>query len=278
VQRIAIVVPSESNDAGFGLFASGVLQQDKLLACAERVIVTRGGQPVRRQEAGFVTVRDAKGAVSAAEIAVHDRGLLVIAEGAYLEQILATARGAHGALDEDGQLHALRAEVGQGEIRLSVVLSAAQRARLKHELRKRGADVAMLSHLQVAAGRVRIGDPLDLGGLIRCRTAAACQALAARLEAARQRAMNATGSRLLGLSRLLQRVTLRSDGAEIHLAARAPVADLEAVWERLRTLNAVEASPRPPPTMPALSASSSSVPAPSASSSPTTGRAEEAGF
>ena len=54
--------------------------------------------------------------------------------------------------------HALRGEVGQGEIRLSAVLSAAQRARLKHELRKRGADVALLSELQVAAGRVRIGD------------------------------------------------------------------------------------------------------------------------
>ncbi len=250
VTRMAIVVPGEGSHAGFGLFATGALHRGGLLACAERFIVARGGQPQRRTVGSFDVVRDAKGAVSAAEIAIDDQGLLIIAEGAYLNQSIATARGQLPSLRDARSLHDLRDQMGEGEVRVSAVFSPAQHIRLLRMLEKRGEAPVVLSELAAMAGRVRFGDSIELDARVACRSSVACKRLFDRIVSSLLRASQTATVRALGVSQLLKRVRVEHVDDEVRLALRATFADVEHVLARLRALEALSASmpgTAPPP-------------------------------
>jgi len=255
VTRMAIVIPGEGSRAGFGLFATGALHRDGLLACAERFIVARGGQPHRRTVGSFAVVRDAKGAVSAAEIAIDDQGLLIIAEGAYLNQSIATARGQLASLGDARSLHDLRDQMGEGEVRVSAVFSPAQHARLLRLLKKRGEAPVMLSELAAMAGRVRFGDSIELDARVVCRSSVACKGVFDNIVSSLLDASQMAMVRALGVSQLLKRVRVEHAEDEVRLGLRATFTDVEQILARLRALEALSSSMPATPRAPAARAS-----------------------
>lgn len=259
IARMAIVIPGEGSRTGFGLFATGAFHRDGLLACAERFIVARGGQPQRRTVGSFVVVRDAKGAVSAAEIAIDDHGLLIMAEGAYLNQSIATARGQLASLRDGRSLHDLRGQMGEGEVRVSAVFSPAQHARLLRLLEKRGEAPVVLSGLTAMAGRVRFGDSIELDGRVACRSSVACKRLFDRIALGFLHASQTVTAKALGVSQLLKRVRVEHADDEVRLGLRATFADVDHVLARVRAIEALSDSVPPTPQVPALRASGAPV-------------------
>ncbi len=243
VDQLAVAVPAAGADAGFGVFAAGAFDAERLLSCAARIVTRRGGKPVRRRHDRFVVLRDASLALSSAELAVTDGGPFVLAEPPYLQASLEAMTDAGPAADLNGAHRMLRELVPQGVVVATVVLSEAQRRTLVAELRAQQLPDSPFGAVTAAALSIRLDQALHLEAVLRCDEASACEAIAARIDSARKLEAAALAARVTGLARVLEAMTVRARRTSVFVRVSMPLDDALALvqdWLALRRLG-----PRP---------------------------------
>jgi hypothetical protein len=240
VEQVALALSPEGVDAGFGVFAAGALRAERLLVCAERVLLERGGKPVRVQEDGFGVLRDGA-ALASAELAVRDDGPLVLSERAYLLEALAAAAGGP-SLATDPAHAALRERIGMGAVVATAVLSESQRASLREASAR-----PELAALSAGALRVELREAIDLHAIVLCDRPAACPAMAGELEAALRELASGPVARLLELRPMVERLRVRAEPDAVRIDGSVTLDELLAVQRRLETLEQLAPALDAPP-------------------------------
>jgi hypothetical protein len=246
LDELVIAVP-ELEGVGFGLFGSGRIDPEPLVACALEIVRRRGGQPIREDGADFSIVRDASLPAGSAELAVR-RGRLILAEPAYLRLAL---DGAGAPAAEHRVHHELRALMPPGMVVASAVLSPTQRASLRDELRAQGEPDSPFGALRDGALSLRLSERLEAEALIRCGEAAACTHVAATLVARRDELAAEPSYRLLGVAELVAGIAIAAEGERVTLRAGLELERLIGLIERLRVLEQLmKSTPGPEPARP----------------------------
>jgi hypothetical protein len=249
VVQLALAVPTELN-SGFGVFAAGRLDAEQLMACAAKIVERRGGKPVRSPVNGFFVLRDASGELSSAELAARDGGPLVLAEAEYVRASLELAPGSEESALRDPEHLALRSLVVPGEITATVVLSGEQRRALADELRAQEQPDSPFSALSAGALSVQVGQRLEAHAVLRCDRADACAAVAAHIDSALREEARSLSARAVGLTEVLDQLTIRTDGQAVHLRLGVGLEQAVALVRRVMTLRQlaeqVEHSPDEP--------------------------------
>jgi hypothetical protein len=94
LDRLVIVIPKRGTPSGeveLGLAATGTIDSDSVLECAERVLGARRRTPVRARLDSFQSVRARDG--GDVEVAVRDGGPLLVASGATLRDMIDAVEG-----------------------------------------------------------------------------------------------------------------------------------------------------------------------------------------
>lgn len=247
VQRMALAVP-ELAGVGFGLFATGDIDRERLLSCATKIVEGRGGTPVRETKGAFEVLLDSNRAFEAnetARLAVGERGPLLLTEPAYLGPALAVTPETSAAQGPHQKLQEL---VPPGVVVITAVLSETQRATLLDELRVQKATSSPLRSLRDGALSLRIVSPpateggaaadgqVSLSAVLRCEDPEAAKALADDFGARRRKATSNIGLRLVGLGGLLDAIRLRSEDRRVHVDVTLPASEVARLLTRLAAL------------------------------------------
>lgn len=225
VAELGFAVPGMGADAGFGVFATGAFDAERLLSCASRIVEKRGGRPLRQERDGFAVLRDASMELSSAELAVADGGPLVLAEAAYLRASLEVAAARAPSTRAEAEHRHLRGLLDPGVITATVVLSEEQRRSLVDELRAQKMADSPFAALTSAGLSVQIGEELRLHAVLRCSDAARCAAVAALVDEARHDEAGSVTARVVGLAPVLERMRVAAEGDSVQLRASLPVDD-----------------------------------------------------
>jgi hypothetical protein len=229
IDELVLALPGEAAGAAspgaLGLVASGHFAGANVVACAERRVRARGGEPMKTTIGSFASVRDRR---HVGEIAARD-GLLVVSDGSYLRDLLDAADGhrADGtpAERERDQLHAeFRRVVGRGAPIVATL--ALPEGWLARTLADPEAELSPLATLRTAALRADVNAEVDVAGVIGCRDADGCERLERFFGAARAD----LATLLPGSAELLNRLELRRENARLELTARASTAELAKLW------------------------------------------------
>ena len=104
VKDLAIAIPEGGDTGDFGLVATGDLAREEFVACAEKIIVARGGRPKVGARGSFTTIEDESEAAGttgatgkragAPKLALKDGGPFLIGRGAWHEAMIDAADGA----------------------------------------------------------------------------------------------------------------------------------------------------------------------------------------
>ncbi|WP_437779392.1 hypothetical protein [Sorangium sp. So ce1097] len=250
--EVAIAVPAAGEGGDFGLVAAGAVQDEALLACASKVIEARGGQPVVSPLGSFRAVRDAS-AEGRGEIAVRPGGPILLGGGAYLRAMVDAADGRAAAIGASGAHDDIARAVGEGAARVTVVLTAEQRAELGRELALSGAGRSPAAAIRAGGVRVALGPEIAVHGVVLCDAAAPCAELGAALRAARDARADDLATRLIGLGSVLERVAIAAEGEALHASVKLSADEAAALVERLASLRGLRrpaTRPAPAPRLP----------------------------
>lgn len=268
VQRMALSVP-ELAGVGFGLFAVGDIDRERLLGCAAKILEQRGGKPARQRQGAFEVLADASQTEQGARLAVADGGPLLLTEPAYLAPSLAVTPETSAA---GGPHHKLQGLVPPGVVVITAVLSETQRATLLDELRVQGATASPLRSLRDGAVSLRIVTPpavdgsppgdgqVSVSAVLRCDDPEAAKALADDFEARRRKASSNIALRLVGLGGVLDAIRLRSEDRRVHADVTLPASEVARLLTRLAALGRRRGgiypteAPSPPASTPAPAA------------------------
>jgi hypothetical protein len=262
LNQVAIAVPAAGDTGEFGLVASGGVDDDALIACATKIIEARGGRPIVTTVGSFRTVRDGSLATTGGEIAVRKNGPLLLGAGAYMRAMIDTADGHTPAIHASVGHSYLQREVGEGSVRVTVVLTPEQRQTLADELRTGGAASSPATSVVAGALSINLGEPVAVHGLIACEEARACGELAEVLKSRRDELARDVATRLVGFGALLERLEIAAKGEQIHARCSIPAMEATALLDRLMTLRGIR-HPMPgdsPRRMPAPPGNSSPAP------------------
>lgn len=263
VRQIAFAIPAGGDEGDFGFVAAGDIPDEELLSCAARVIEKRGGRPVITNIGSFRTVRDATLVLSGAEIAVKKGGPILLGAGAYLRAMIDAADGRVPGV-RTSVAHARLGELVSGDtVRASIVLTPAQRDELAKSLADEGGPRAAASIVAGALG-VSIGAKVALHAVIACEDTAACADVAALITRARDRRAADVGTRIIGVSRVLEAMSIRAEAESVQITAEMPTEEAAVLVERLLILRGA----RHPMPSDSAAPSPSSLPATSAGPAP----------
>jgi len=233
ITDVAIGIPAAGVDGDFGLVASGAIDAEAFLACASKVIETRGGRPVVNPIGSFRTVRDSAALASGAEIAVRDGGPILLGAGTYLRAMIDAADARVPRVTSDLLHERLSREVGNGALRITVVLTPEQRRTLNEELARGGAQGSPAAAMIGVGVAFSVDERVGLSGVVVCDAANACGELGRTFDARRTSQSDDPFVKLLGAKPLLERMKITSEGTRI--AARVDMSTDEAthIVERL---------------------------------------------
>jgi hypothetical protein len=235
VTSLAIAVPAGRAE-GFGVFAVGNPDAERLLACAERIVTERHGQPVRRRRGRFSVLADASQSLSSAELAVADGGPIILGEPSYVAASIALAPGAAGSLAQSPEHEALRALVEPGVLNATVVFSAEQRRTLIDELRVQQMHDSPFAAVVSGALSVRLGSELELHAVVRCERHDACEAVAQLIDGARKTEAEAPLAVAVGLTEPLRAIHVEAQRTAVHLRLSLPLEEAFTLAQRLIAL------------------------------------------
>ncbi|MSP25084.1 MAG: hypothetical protein EXR75_07955 [Myxococcales bacterium] len=231
IATLALVVP-EDDSAGFGVVASGPLDQGSLLACAATVVKARGGTPVREIRGEFGVLVDSAAALSGAELMVREGGPLVLAEPKFSAAVRAVVAGQAPSLAGDAAHQGERAIVGDGALVATATLTPEHRRRLREELATAHVTDAF-AHLLSGGLSIRIGPTLAVHGTLLCDEAASCSEVGAAVRTAFRQAQQSPSALALGITEVLGRVRVDVDRDRINLRAHLPFEEALGVVQRM---------------------------------------------
>jgi hypothetical protein len=244
--EVAIAIPAAGEAGEFGLVAAGPIDAEATLACAGKVIEARGGHAVTTVVGSFRTVRDASLATTGGEIAVRKGGPLLLGAGAYLRLMIDSADGRAPTIRSSVAHGLLGREVGEGAIRVTVVLTPEQRRTLAEELLAGGAPSSPAGSIRAGALGVTLGQTVGLHAVVSCDNASACGALATDLAAARDARAKDFAVRIVGFGAVLERITLEPRGELVHAKVDVPPEEAALLVDRLLALRGMR-HPMPSP-------------------------------
>ncbi|WP_437876292.1 hypothetical protein [Sorangium sp. So ce513] len=250
--EVAIAVPAAGEGGDFGLVAAGAVQDEALLACASKVIQARGGQPIVSPLGSFRAVRDAS-AEGRGEIAVRPGGPILLGGGAYLRAMVDAADGRAATVGASGAHDDIARAVGEGAARVTVVLTAEQRAELGRELALSGAGRSPATAIRAGGVRVALGPEITVHGVVLCDAVAPCAELGAALRAARDARAGDLATRLVGLGSVLERIAIAAEGNALHARVTLSAEEAAGLVERLASLRGLRrpaTRPAPAPRLP----------------------------
>jgi len=254
VRQVALAVPTGGDDGDFGVVASGTIPDDALLSCASKVIAARGGRPVQTRVGGFQTVRDVSLSRPGGEIAVRAGGPVLLGSGAYMRSMIDAADGNTPSVEQHQEHARLREAIGFATAKLSLVLSAEQRAAVAEEIRRAGAAPGALPPAignvsAIALGLALEGESMRLHGLVACDSEPAANRIAESLRGSLREQAADAAMRFLGLSELLERSTVRVTARDVHVELSLGTEEASGLISRLatyaRTLEGGPGAPRP---------------------------------
>jgi hypothetical protein len=235
LSEVAISIPAAGDSGDFGLAASGKIDDEALLACAAKVIEARGGKAVVTPVGGFRVVRDAAGAGSG-EIAVKKGGPLLLGGGAYLRAMIDTADGRAPSIRRSVAHSLLGKAIGEGAVRVTVVLTPEQRQALVDELESGGAAGSPAASVSAGALGVQLGPVVALHGVIACDDPGACARFAVSIKAARDARAADFGTRLVGIGAVLEQLQIEPQGDMIQLRVAVPAEQAATLLDRVLKL------------------------------------------
>ena len=255
LSEAAIAIPAAGDAGEFGLVATGPIDDEALLACASKVIDARGGRAVTTTLGSFRSVRDAALATTGGEIAVRKGGPLLLGGGAYLRSMIDAADGRSPTIRSSVAHTLLGREVGDGSIRVTVVLTPDQRRALSEELESGGGAGSPAGSIRAAALGVKLGQAVALHAVVSCESAAACAALAGKLTETRDARARELALRVTGFGAVLQDLKIVPEGELVHARVEIPVEQASLLISRLLTLRGMRhPMPAPEPSVGAPSA------------------------
>jgi hypothetical protein len=264
VDELVLVVPERGVDE-LGIVARGAPTADALLACAERFVRARGGEPVRSSIGGFQTVRD-RSARSSGEIAAK-RELVLVGTGEALRAMVDAAEGSLPRLASNAVHAELAAALGErADARATFAISDEQRASLAELVASAGERIpsALLRLAGVGLAARLDGEKVELALVLTSVDARGAQALAEALATARTDAASAPATAVLGAAPLLDRLAVRVDGANVQARIRLTVPEVEAVLARAELARSLlDSPPRAAGVAPSALANPSAAPPPS---------------
>jgi hypothetical protein len=242
---IAIPTPGSADEAtgptgdlaettsDLGLAASGAVDAEALIACASKVITSRGGQPKVTSIGSFRAVRDASAGASSGEIAARPGGLLLLGGGPYLRAMIDAADNRVPRVRASPAHADLAAALGEGAARVTMVLTPGQRRDLAEELAESGAAGAPSGAITALGLSARLGPEIALHGVLTCNGEAPCRSLADRLAQARAARAGDVTVRLSELGAILDAAQIEPSGAAVHVYLAVPEAQAASLIERL---------------------------------------------
>ncbi len=291
VSELAVAVPEQGNTGEFGIAARGNVTRDELKICSDHVMADRGGKAKLTTRGRFVVLEDEATAASekgpgAPKIAFGEGGPLLVARGAWLDDMMDTADGKRPSVRGSEEHTTLRAAVTPPHRKPTLVASAILPKALRDRLRREmGADDPEAA-VEAKAGRgsgggggggmsgvlavASVGLSLTLGkgdeasevaAELRCESASACADVKTLIERMRLQWSQDFRLRIVGLGPLIDSlaVTPSDHAAALRVTAQMPSNDLARVATRLLELRGGSAAGgrRPAPAEPAASMSAS---------------------
>jgi hypothetical protein len=243
VDELVLVVPERGIDE-LGIVARGAPTAEALLACAERFVRARGGEPVRSSIGGFQTVRD-RSARSSGEIAAK-RELVLVGTGEALRGMVDSAEGSLPRLASNAVHAELAAALGErAHARATFAVSDEQRASLAELVASEGERIpsALLRLAGVGLAARLDGEKVELALVLKSSDPGGAQGLADALASARTDAASAPATAMLGAAPLLDRLAVRVDGTNVQARIQLTVREIESVVARAELARSMFASP-----------------------------------
>ncbi len=164
LKELALFVPKVKDDEPLdvGVVAQGSFDLELTLACIERVVRARGGDPIHSKLGSFSSVRD-RGSTRG-EIALRPYGPLLLGEGRTLRVAVDTAEGRNPNVRSSEAHSGLRHEVGEHALVTSLLLPPGWLTRMT------GLEVARASPLaQVRAAAIGVDfSPVRIDVVLGC--------------------------------------------------------------------------------------------------------------
>ncbi len=256
LSEAAIAIPAAGDAGEFGVVATGAVDDEALLACASKVIDARGGHAVTTAIGSFRSVRDAGLSANGGEIAVRKGGPILLGAGAYLRSMIDAADRRTPTIRGSVAHDFLGRAVGDGALRVTVVLTPDQRRALSEELESGGAAGSPAASILAGALGVTLGASVGLHAVVSCESASACASLARKLEETRDARAGDVSLRLTGFAAVLQDIKIVPEGALVHARVTLPVEQAATLVSRLLALRGMrhpmppDGSGAPPPPKP----------------------------
>ena len=260
LRQLAVASPEAGERGDFGVVLDGDLTKGELSRCAEKIIGARGGSASTTPRGSFTVVENA-GDAKRTRMAYRDGGPFLVGRGGWVDSMIDAYGGKRPALSSNAQHMALRSSLSAAAgvpptAMLTALLPKALRERLKSEMdAEAGAqtDRAYAAVLAVEAAGVALaeqgGGQTAVTAELRCETPEACAEVKRLIDRKRADFARGFAARLLGLSPLLDSMTVSTRGVSLSLSAHASSSELADALGRLVDL-------RRPPAAPAATASS----------------------
>lgn len=244
VEAVALWTPADPG-ASFGVAASAPVSAQAVWDCARDTISARGGKASRTDVEGFQIIVDEQLGPGAAEIAISDLGLLLLARPTTRSRMMdALARrtpragdtGVHAAM-----LSEMRAAGSVGDLTLTVIVHP--------PLRKRFAEFVGEA-TPILDGVERLGAVADLRVdsalyvTVWCAGDHVCAALAEQLESRRRRISASLAMRAVGIASLADGLRVEPMGARLRIQLRARADQVLDIVRRLGEIERILAEGR----------------------------------
>jgi hypothetical protein len=256
LRQLAVASPEGGERGDFGVALDGDLTKAELSRCAEKIIGARGGSASTTQRGSFSVVENAADA-KRTRMAYRDGGPFLVGRGGWVDAMIDAFGGKRATLSNNAQHMSLRSSLAAAggttpTAMLTAVLPKALRERLKTEMSAEGGgegDRAYAAVLAVEAAGVALtdrgGGQTGLTAELRCETPDACAEVKRLIDRKRADFAKGFAARLLGLSPLLDSMTVSTQGVSLSLSAHASSAELADAVGRLLDLRRPSAAPAP---------------------------------
>jgi hypothetical protein len=275
VSELAVAIPEGESRGTFGLAAHVNITESELATCAERIGEARGSKTTPKTVGAFHVMEEQKGAHPGLAFREGRQSsgphLLLVAEGAWLSSMIATASGERPSASADAAHVALATAVtSQPGLEKPTVLATALlpkglRERLRGELSAEisgasqgGEDSpqdVMSAVLSVGGVGLAIraggpGEDFDVRAELACEGDKQAGVLARLVERKRFAWSKDIGLRIVGFGGAIDSIVAEPHGSNLTLKLHAPADDLARAITRGLELGKSRPSARPEPAVP----------------------------